>query len=116
MALFPNVLVFSAIYTHFKTSPLLANQFHSLKRSSYYNPDYRAGAALNRARRPYLFKNLITGACIFSFAIGVFAFTLKAVGQDNFEDVVVPDAPAPAAAQQQQAPKAPNAQANGMRS
>ncbi|KAJ4525834.1 hypothetical protein HRR83_001023 [Exophiala dermatitidis] len=87
-----------------------------LKRSSYYNPDYRAGAALNRARRPYLFKNLITGACIFSFAIGVFAFTLKAVGQDNFEDVVVPDAPAPAAAQQQQAPKAPNAQANGMRS
>ncbi|EXJ78285.1 hypothetical protein A1O3_09446 [Capronia epimyces CBS 606.96] len=73
-----------------------------LKRSSYYNPDYRTGAALNRARRPYLFKNLITGACIFSFAIGVFAFTLKAVGQDDFEDVIVPDAPA-------RSPKTPTA-------
>ncbi len=44
---------------------------HSLKRSSYYNPDYRTGAALNRARRPYLFKNMVTGVAIFSFAIGV---------------------------------------------
>jgi hypothetical protein len=38
-------------------------------------------------------KNAITGICIFSFAVGVFAFTLRAVGQENFEDVVVPDAP-----------------------
>ncbi|KAI1627385.1 hypothetical protein EDD37DRAFT_622171 [Exophiala viscosa] len=64
-----------------------------LKRSSYYDTDYRAGAALNRARRPYLFKNMITGVCIFGFAIGVFAFTLKAVGQETFQDVIVPDAP-----------------------
>lgn len=28
-----------------------------------------------------------------SFAIGVFAFTLRAVGQESFDDVVVPDAP-----------------------
>lgn len=36
------------------------------------------------------------------------AFTLRAVGQDNFEDVVVPDA-------QQQPPKTPNVQTNGIR-
>jgi hypothetical protein len=35
------------------------------------------------------------------------AFTLKAVGQENFDDVIVPDAPAA---------KPPNAPANGMRS
>ncbi|KIX01580.1 uncharacterized protein Z518_09306 [Rhinocladiella mackenziei CBS 650.93] len=80
-----------------------------LKRSSYYDSDYRTGAALYRARRPYLFKNIITGVSIFTFAVGVFAFTLKAVGQETFDDVIVPDAPA-------QSPKAPTAHANGMRS
>ncbi|EXJ88387.1 hypothetical protein A1O1_05317, partial [Capronia coronata CBS 617.96] len=94
----------------YETNNTLHN--YSLKRSSYYNTDYRSGAALNRARRPYLFKNLITGACIFGFAIGVFAFTLRAVGQENFDDVIVPDAPAQSA----QPPKTPTAQANGMRS
>ncbi|KAK5467614.1 hypothetical protein LTS15_000587 [Exophiala xenobiotica] len=84
-----------------------------LKRSSYYNPDYRTGAALNRARRPYLFKNMVTGVAIFSFAIGVFAFTLRAVGQDRFEDVIVPDAPQ---AQAQPSPKPGTSQVNGMRS
>ena len=43
----------------------------SLTRSSYYNPDYRTGAALLRARRPYLVKNTLTGVVIFGFAIGV---------------------------------------------
>lgn len=71
-----------------------------LKRSSYYKPDYTQSAALIRARRPYLFKNTITGICIMSFAIGVFGFTLRAVGQESFDDVVVP-------------PKTPNVTANG---
>lgn len=44
---------------------------HRLKRSSYYTPDERSGAALLRARRPYLFKNAVTGIAIFGFAIGV---------------------------------------------
>ena len=35
-----------------------------------------------------------------SFAIGVFGFTLRAVGQESFDDVVVP-------------PKTPNVTANG---
>jgi len=48
---------------------------------------------LIRARRPYLVKNILTGASIFAFAIGVYAFTIRAVAQDEFEDVKVPDAP-----------------------
>lgn len=75
-----------------------------LKRSSYYKPDYTQSAALIRARRPYLFKNTITGISIASFAIGVFAFTLRAVGQESFDDVVVPSGPPP---------KTPNVAVNG---
>nr|AEH41461.1 unknown protein [Endocarpon pusillum] len=77
-----------------------------LKRSSYYESDYRQSAALIRARRPYLFKNMATGAAIFSFALGVYAFTIHAVGQDNFEDVKVPVAPL-------QPAKTPNVAVNG---
>jgi hypothetical protein len=39
--------------------------------STYYGKDYRAGAALLRARRPYLVKNTLTGIALFSFCIGV---------------------------------------------
>lgn len=42
-----------------------------LKRSSYYENDYRQSPALIRARRPYLVKNAITGIAIMSFALGV---------------------------------------------
>jgi hypothetical protein len=42
-----------------------------LKRSSYYEADYRQSPALIRARRPYLVKNAITGVAIMSFAFGV---------------------------------------------
>lgn len=40
-------------------------------------------------------------------------FTLRAVGQDNFDDVIVPDAPQKS---QTVAPKNPQGQVNGMRS
>ncbi|KAJ5752425.1 hypothetical protein N7520_009342 [Penicillium odoratum] len=39
--------------------------------STYYGKDYRAGAALLRARRPYLFKNAFTGFGLVVFTIGV---------------------------------------------
>jgi cytochrome c oxidase assembly factor 3, fungi type len=52
-----------------RPSPLL--NLPILKRSSYYESDYRQSAALIRARRPYLVKNAITGIAITSFAIGV---------------------------------------------
>ncbi|RDL38397.1 Uncharacterized protein BP5553_02737 [Venustampulla echinocandica] len=63
-----------------------------LPRSTYYNRDYRQSAALIRARKPYLIKNAITGVGMFAFCIGVYAFTIQAVSQDEFEDVKVPDA------------------------
>ncbi|TAQ83637.1 hypothetical protein B7494_g8041 [Chlorociboria aeruginascens] len=64
-----------------------------LPRSSYYDKNYRQSASLIRARRPYLVKNALTGTGIFAFAIGLYAYTIHAVSQDEFEDVRVPDAP-----------------------
>ncbi|KAF7713883.1 Cytochrome c oxidase assembly factor 3, mitochondrial [Penicillium ucsense] len=61
--------------------------------STYYGKDYRAGAALLRARRPYLVKNAVTGFGLFAFAIAVYSYTIRAVGQEEFSDVKVPDAP-----------------------
>ncbi|KAI5277177.1 hypothetical protein KEM52_004997 [Ascosphaera acerosa] len=78
----------------------------ALFRSTYYERDFRAGPALLRARRPYLVKNAVTGFGLFAFCIGVYAYTIKAVGEDDFSDVVVPDAPAPAKAAAAAAEKA----------
>ncbi|KAI4185707.1 MAG: hypothetical protein L6R41_003965 [Letrouitia leprolyta] len=61
-------------------------------RSTYYTKDYRQTAALIRARQPFLIKNIFTGLGIASFAIGVYAFTINAVAQDDFSDVQVPNA------------------------
>ncbi|KAF0638027.1 hypothetical protein NXS19_000487 [Fusarium pseudograminearum] len=65
--------------------------------STYYDPRLRQGAALVRARRPYLFKNAITGLGLLGVVGSIYWYTLNAVGQDNFEDVKVPDAPKSAA-------------------
>ncbi|KAH8433659.1 uncharacterized protein LDX57_011293 [Aspergillus melleus] len=62
--------------------------------STYYNRDSNPGAALLRARRPYLFKNAATGVALVAFTIGVYAYTISAVGQDEFSDVKVPEPPA----------------------
>ncbi|ROV91811.1 hypothetical protein VSDG_06478 [Cytospora chrysosperma] len=61
--------------------------------SSYYTRQNAQSAALLRARRPYLVKNAITGLAVASIAVGVYAYTITAVGQDEFEDVKVPDVP-----------------------
>ncbi|KEY70072.1 hypothetical protein S7711_11196 [Stachybotrys chartarum IBT 7711] len=61
--------------------------------ASYYDARLRQGAALVRARRPYLFKNAVTGLGLFAVVGGIYYYTLKAVGQDEFADVKVPDAP-----------------------
>ncbi|GAB7342519.1 hypothetical protein MBLNU457_g0706t1 [Dothideomycetes sp. NU457] len=66
--------------------------------SSYYDARNRPSAALYRARQPYLIKNALTGLGIFGFAMGVYAFTIRAVAQDDFEDVPIPDAPVAQAA------------------
>jgi len=64
-----------------------------IPKSTYYDARYRQTAALIRARQPYLIKNIITGVSLFAFTIGVYSFTFYAVGQDDFSDVKVPDAP-----------------------
>ncbi|KAF3016264.1 hypothetical protein E8E14_012864 [Neopestalotiopsis sp. 37M] len=61
--------------------------------SSYYNKNAHS-PALIRARRPYLLKNALVGSGIAAFAIGVSdVYTIKAIGQDEFTDVKVPDVP-----------------------
>ncbi|KAI1342430.1 hypothetical protein F5Y15DRAFT_412939 [Xylariaceae sp. FL0016] len=61
--------------------------------SSYYDRASRQSPALIRARRPYIFKNAILGSCIAGFAAGVYIYTIRAIGQDEFDDVKIPDAP-----------------------
>ncbi|KAI0597767.1 hypothetical protein F4775DRAFT_593001 [Biscogniauxia sp. FL1348] len=61
--------------------------------SSYYDRQFRQTPALIRARRPYLFKNAVVGSAVAAFTIGVYIYTIRAIGQDEFEDVKVPDAP-----------------------
>ncbi|KAK3309659.1 uncharacterized protein B0T15DRAFT_516125 [Chaetomium strumarium] len=64
-----------------------------IPRSTYYDSRYRQSPALIRARRPYLVKNSVVGLSIAAVAIGIYAYTIHAIGQDEFEDVKVPDAP-----------------------
>ncbi|KAG9242509.1 hypothetical protein BJ878DRAFT_515084 [Calycina marina] len=66
----------------------------ALKKSSYYDKHYKQSASLIRARRPYLIRNSLTGIGLFGFCISVYVFTIRAVSQDDFDDVKVPDAPA----------------------
>ncbi|KAG5982588.1 hypothetical protein E4U55_001694 [Claviceps digitariae] len=67
----------------------MANSPHS----TYYDRRFRQGPALVRARRPFLIKNAATGLGLLVVVGGIYWYTLKAVGQDDFDDVKVPDAP-----------------------
>ncbi|KAK4116197.1 hypothetical protein N656DRAFT_841692 [Canariomyces notabilis] len=72
------------------------------QKSTYYDNRYRQSPALIRARRPYLVKNAVTGLGLTALVVTIYAYTLNAIGQDEFEDVKVPDVPvrsAPASAQ-----------------
>ena len=42
-----------------------------LPKSSYYDENYRASAALLRARQPYLVKNLIVGGSLLALTLGI---------------------------------------------
>ncbi|KAK3659050.1 hypothetical protein LTR56_001487 [Elasticomyces elasticus] len=64
-----------------------------IPQSSYYDARNRPGAALYRARQPYLVKNAVTGLFIIGFVAGVYSWTIRAIGQDDFSDVPMPDAP-----------------------
>ncbi|KAF2674675.1 hypothetical protein BT63DRAFT_449664 [Microthyrium microscopicum] len=62
--------------------------YGSIRPSSYYDRTFRQGASLIRARRPYLFKNALVGVSIVGFTMAAYVYTLKAIGTDEFEDVV----------------------------
>ncbi|KAI5848994.1 hypothetical protein BZA05DRAFT_401937 [Tricharina praecox] len=76
----------------FPTALLLAGKPRESQRS-YYKPDSRQGQSIVRARRPFVVKNAVTGLAIVGFTAAVYIYTIKAVAQDNFEDVPIPDAP-----------------------
>lgn len=42
---------------------------------------------LQRARQPYRLRNAMTGLAIAGFAVSVWAYSIRAVKQDNFDDV-----------------------------
>ncbi|KAH9060947.1 hypothetical protein EDB87DRAFT_1612957 [Lactarius vividus] len=52
-----------------------------------YRPSGYMSRGLLRAREPYRVKNAITGLAISSFAVGVWLYSMRAVKQDNFDDV-----------------------------
>ncbi|KAG8724657.1 hypothetical protein FRC09_015801 [Ceratobasidium sp. 395] len=55
--------------------------------ASYRPHGYGISPALRRARQPYVVRNAITGTLIASFAVGVWAYSISAVKQDNFDDI-----------------------------
>ncbi|KIY66690.1 hypothetical protein CYLTODRAFT_25069 [Cylindrobasidium torrendii FP15055 ss-10] len=44
-------------------------------------------ASLKRARQPFLIPNAVTGTVLMGFAVGVYVYSIRAVKQDEFEDV-----------------------------
>ncbi|KAK6359325.1 hypothetical protein TWF696_000486 [Orbilia brochopaga] len=70
--------------------PSRAFKMPIIKRSSYYNPDYRQGQSLIRARSPYLVKNAITGLALVGFVISIYAYTIRAIKSDDFADAALP--------------------------
>ncbi|CAK7198402.1 hypothetical protein SEUCBS139899_001063 [Sporothrix eucalyptigena] len=88
-----------------------------VEHSSYYDRKLRQSPALIRARRPYLVKNTVLGLSITAFALGVYAYTIHVVGQDDFDDVQVPSEPQPSIqqrTQQQQQPSQIQAQVQAL--
>lgn len=41
-------------------------------------------ASLQRARKPFMTRNFLTGAAIVSFIVGTYAYSIAAVKQDDF--------------------------------
>ncbi|EPQ58950.1 hypothetical protein GLOTRDRAFT_69997 [Gloeophyllum trabeum ATCC 11539] len=54
---------------------------------SYRPKGYGMSPGLKRARAPYRVRNAVTGVLIGAFAVGVWAYSLRAVNQDVFDDV-----------------------------
>jgi cytochrome c oxidase assembly factor 3 len=55
--------------------------------ASYRPKGYGISPSLQRARQPYVLRNAITGLVIGAFVTSVWAYSISAVKQDNFDDV-----------------------------
>jgi len=60
------------------------------KQSYYPRGGSGVSEGLKRARAPFLVRNLVTGTIVGSFALGVYFYSISAVKQDDFSDVMVP--------------------------
>jgi len=55
--------------------------------ASYRPNGYGTSPALERARQPFRVRNAITGGLLFGFAVSVWAYSISAVKQEDFDDV-----------------------------
>ncbi|KAG8973749.1 hypothetical protein FRC05_008168 [Tulasnella sp. 425] len=55
--------------------------------ATYRPKGYGISPSLARARAPFRAQNAITGLTLFGFAVSVWAYSIHAVKQDNFDDV-----------------------------
>ncbi|KAG8931477.1 hypothetical protein FRC01_001257 [Tulasnella sp. 417] len=55
--------------------------------ATYRPKGYGVSPSLARARAPFRTQNAITGLTLFGFAVSVWAYSIHAVKQDNFDDV-----------------------------
>ncbi|KAH8834171.1 hypothetical protein DL96DRAFT_1703791 [Flagelloscypha sp. PMI_526] len=60
---------------------------HDEARKSYYKRDGSMSQGMLRARRSYRVKNAITGVLLGAFVVGVWAYSIRAVKQEIFDDV-----------------------------
>lgn len=55
--------------------------------ASYRPKSSQMSPGLRRARAPFFLRNAVTGVVLASFAVGVWAYSIGAVKQDDFTDV-----------------------------
>ncbi|KAG1752426.1 uncharacterized protein EDB91DRAFT_1102472 [Suillus paluster] len=55
--------------------------------TSYRPRSYTMSPGLQRARAPFRFRNALTGLVLAGFGVGVWAYSISAVKQDDFSDV-----------------------------
>ncbi|KAI8645511.1 hypothetical protein BD408DRAFT_411563 [Parasitella parasitica] len=73
---------------------------HQPTREKLYSTSkgYGFSPALQRTRKPFVVRNLLTLAGLLTFTGSVYAYSLLAVKQDDFSDVPMPPAQTAAAA------------------
>lgn len=69
----------------------MANVVDRAHRATYHPKGYGVSEGLARARKPFRLGNAITGLVITGFAFSVYIYSIRAVKQDDFSDIVGPD-------------------------